>query len=68
MREDWSTARKDSAIENLGNMRKICYNFMNLDPAVKGKSKKKVFNYYRHNIDAVIKLIFFEIPKPEHSE
>ena len=68
MREDWSTARKDSAIENLGNMRKICYNFMNLDPAVKGKSKKKAFNYYRHNIDAVIKLIFFEIPKSEHSE
>ena len=62
-REDWSTARKDNAIENLAQMRKIVYNFMTLDPAVNGMTKKKAFNYYRRNTDAIIRLIFQEIPK-----
>lgn len=62
-REDWCTARKDNAIENLAQMRKICYNFMTLDPAVQGMTKKKMFNYYRRNTDAIIRLIFCEIPK-----
>lgn len=66
--EDRCTARKDNALENLAQMRKICYNFMKLDPAVQGKSKTKIFTYYRRNIDEVIKLIFFEIPKAVHSE
>ena len=66
-REDWSTARKDSAIENLSQMRKICYNFINLDPSVSGMTKKKAFNYYRRNTDAIIKLIFLEIPKAENT-
>lgn len=61
-REDWCTARKDNATENLAQMRKICYNFINLDPAVKGKSKKAAFNYYRHNTKAVIDLIFWKVP------
>lgn len=64
-REDWCTAHKDNAIENLAQMRKICYNFMTLDPAVKGMTKKKMFNYYRHNTDAIIRLIFCEIPRSE---
>lgn len=64
-REDWSTARKDNAIENLAQMRKICYNFMSLDPAVSGMTKKKAFNYYRRNTDEIIKLIFLGIPKAE---
>lgn len=64
-REDWSTARKDNAIENLSQMRKICYNFMTLDPAVAGKTKKKTFNYYRHNTDAIMRLIFCEMPTAE---
>ena len=64
-REDWSTAKKDGAIENLAQMRKICYNFMTLDPAVNGMTKKKAFNYYRRNTDAIIRLIFLEIPKSE---
>ena len=67
-REDWSTARKDSAIENLAQMRKICYNFMSLDPAVNGMTKKKAFNYYRRNTDEIIKLIFLEIPKAENAD
>ena len=67
-REDWSTARKDNAIENLAQMRKICYNFMTLDPAVSGMTKKKAFNYYRRNTDGIIRLIFTEIPKSEHPE
>ena len=66
--EDRCTARKDNALENLAQMRKICYNFMKLDPAVQGKSKTKIFTYYRRNIDEGIKLIFFEIPKAAHSE
>jgi len=67
-REDWSTARKDNAIENLAQMRKICYNFMTLDPAVSEMTKKKAFNYYRRNTDGIIRLIFTEIPKTEHPE
>lgn len=67
-REDWCTARKDNAIENLAQMRKICYNFMTLDPAVQGMTKKKMFNYYRHNTDAIIRLIFCEIPKTEEQQ
>ena len=66
-REDWSTARKDNAIENLAQMRKICYNLMTLDPAVQGMSKKKMFNYYRHNTDSIIRFIFCEIPKAERT-
>ena len=64
-REDWCTARKDNATENLAQMRKICYNFIHLDPAVEGKSKKAAFNYYRRNTEAILKLIFEEVPMQE---
>lgn len=66
-REDWNTTRKDNAMENLALMRKICYNFMTLDPAVKGMTKKKAFNYYRRHTDEIIKLIFLEIPKAQEA-
>ncbi|MBR3308859.1 MAG: hypothetical protein IKG00_03015 [Lachnospiraceae bacterium] len=49
-------------------MRKICYNFTNLDLTVNGMSRKKAFNYYRRNTGEIIKLIFLEIPKKENAE
>jgi predicted transposase YbfD/YdcC len=66
-REDWSIACKDNTIENLAQMRKICYTFMKLDPAVSGMTKKGV-QLLPKNTDVIIRLIFTEIPKSEHPE
>ena len=62
LREDRSTARKGHATENLGLMRKIVYNLLKLDDAVKGMSVRAKQVYYRNNPDAICRLLFEVIP------
>ena len=62
LREDRCTARKGHATENLGLMRKIVYNLLKLDDAVKGMSVRAKQVYYRNNPDAICRLIFEVIP------
>ena len=62
-REDLSTAREGNALENLAQMRKICFNFTNLCDEVKNLPKKRAFTYFRHHPEAVIDLIFNKIPE-----
>ena len=62
LREDRCTARKGHATENLGLMRKIVYNLLNLDEAVKGMSVKAKQVYYRNNPEAISRLIFEVVP------
>jgi len=62
LREDRCTARKGHATENLGLMRKIVYNLLKLDDAVKEMSMKAKQVYYRNNPDAVCRLIFEVVP------
>lgn len=62
-KEDGSTANKDNALENLAQIRKICFNYTNLDPHLKDKPKKRAFWYYRHHPEAVIDLLFNGIPE-----
>lgn len=61
--EDRSRARKDNAMENMAQMRRLCFNFTSLEPEVAGLSKTKVLSYFRHNPEAVINLIFNRIPE-----
>lgn len=56
-REDRCTARKGFATENLGLMRRIVYNLMQLDPNCSGKSMRAK-ETYRNNLDAVCTLLF----------
>ena len=62
LREDRCTSRKGHATENLGLMRKIIYNLLKLDDAVKGMSVKAKQVYFRNNPDAVSRLLFEVIP------
>jgi predicted transposase YbfD/YdcC len=62
-REDRCTARIKHATENLGLMRKIVFNLTKLDENVKGMSMKRKEVHYRHDFDAIEKLIFQEIPR-----
>ena len=62
LREDRCTARKGHATENLGLMRKIVYNLLKFDDAVKGMSVKAKQVYFRNNPDAVSRLLFEVIP------
>jgi len=62
LREDRCTARKGHATENLGLMRKIIYNLLKFDDAVKGMSVKAKQVYFRNNPDAVSKLLFEVVP------
>jgi predicted transposase YbfD/YdcC len=62
LREDRCTARKGHATENLGLMRKIVYNLLKLDDAVKGMSVRAKQVYFRNNPDAVCRLIFDVVP------
>ena len=62
LREDRCTARKGHATENLGLMRKIIYNLLKMDDAVRGMSVRAKQVYYRNNPDAVFRLIFEVVP------
>jgi predicted transposase YbfD/YdcC len=62
LREDRCSARKGHATENLGLMRKIVYNLLKLDEAVKGMSVRAKQVYFRNNPDAVCRLIFDVVP------
>jgi predicted transposase YbfD/YdcC len=62
LREDRCTARKGHATENLGLMRKIVYNLLKLDEAVRGMSVRAKQVYYRNNHDAICRLIFEVVP------
>jgi predicted transposase YbfD/YdcC len=62
LREDRCTSRKGHATENLGLMRKIVYNLLKLDDAVKGMSVKAKQVYFRNNPDAVSRLLFEVMP------
>jgi len=62
LREDRCTARKGHATENLGLMRKIIYNLLKLDEAVKGMSVRAKQVYYRNNPEAISRLIFEVVP------
>lgn len=57
-REDASTANTDHAIENLALLRKIAFNFANLDDSMKGKSIKKKMIDYMINLDLFNRLIY----------
>ena len=52
-REDASTANTDHAIENLALLRKIVFNFANLDDSMKGKSIKKKMIDYMIDLDLI---------------
>jgi predicted transposase YbfD/YdcC len=62
LREDRCTARIGHATENLALMRKIIYNLLKLDGAVKGMSVRAKQVYYRNNPDAVARLLFEVVP------
>jgi len=62
LREDRCTARKGHATENLALMRKIVYNLLKIDDAVRYKSVRAKQVYYRNNPDAVSRLVFEMIP------
>jgi len=62
LREDRCTSRKGHATENLGLMRKVVYNLLKFDDAVKGMSVKAKQVYFRNNPDAVSRLLFEVIP------
>lgn len=61
--EDRSKANGNHSMENLSLLRKIVFNLTVLTPEVKGKSKKSMNNYYRHNNDKVMELLFKKIPE-----
>ena len=58
LKEDGSTADKDSALENPAQIRKICFNYTNLDQQLKDKPKKRAFWNCRHHPETVIDLLF----------
>jgi len=62
LREDRCTARKGHAVENLGLMRRVVYNLMNMDPNVKGKSVRAKEVYYRNNPGCILELLFVISP------
>jgi predicted transposase YbfD/YdcC len=62
LREDRCTARKGHATENLGLMRKIVYNLLKLDDAVRNMSVRAKQVYFRNNPDAVCRLLFDVVP------
>lgn len=61
-KEDASTANTDHAIENLALLRKIAFNFANLDDSMKGKSIKKKMIDYMIDLDLFNKLIYEIVP------
>jgi predicted transposase YbfD/YdcC len=62
LREDRCTARRGRATENLALMRKVVYNLLKLDDAVKGMSVRAKQVYFRNNPDAVCRLLFEVVP------
>lgn len=60
--EDHSTAKKDSAIQNLATIRKIAFNLTKLDPLMKDKTTKKKIIDYTFDFDNFKRLIYDVIP------
>lgn len=60
--EDHSTAKKNSAIENISTIRKIAFNLTKLDPLMKDKTTKKKIIDYTFDFDNFKRLIYDVIP------
>lgn len=61
-KEDLSTAKKDSAIENLALLRKIVFNLTKLDSTMNGKSVRTKITDYLVDFNNIERLIFEVIP------
>lgn len=61
-KEDLSTAKKDSAIENLALLRKIVFNLNKLDKTMTGKSVRTKTTDYMLDFNNIERLLFEVIP------